>query len=107
MITALGLALAANMRISRVPICAIALGLAMTRGVAHAGDVAPETNLVLYAAGLAATGYAAITLVMAATVAFKGTGGEPKAAWCTIAIRAFGSWIAAIGMMMGGFALAS
>jgi urease accessory protein len=28
-------------------------------------------------------------------------------AWRSIAIRAFGSWIAAIGLMMGGFALAS
>ena len=61
----------------------------------------------LYAAGLAGAGYVAITLVMAVTVAFTGSDAEPAVAWRRIAIRAMGSWIAAIGLMMGGFALAS
>jgi urease accessory protein len=77
------------------------------RGVANAGGVGPETNRLLFGAGLAGAGYAAITLVMAATLAFRRPDAGPSAAWRGIALRACGSWIAAIGLMMGGFALAS
>jgi hypothetical protein len=77
------------------------------RGAANAGDLGPETNRLLFAAGLAGAGYAAITLTMALTVAFRGTDAGSSIAWRGIAIRAFGSWIAAIGVMMGGFALAT
>ena len=106
MVVVLGLLLAANVRISIAPLCAIALGLAMMRGAANSGDVGSEANRLLFAAGLASAGYAAITLAMAVTLAFRGTDADPSIAWRGIAIRAFGSWIAAIGLMMGGFALA-
>jgi len=78
----------------------------MMRGAANSGDVGSEANRLLFAAGLASAGYAAITLAMAVTLAFRGTDADPSIAWRGIAIRAFGSWIAAIGLMMGGFALA-
>jgi urease accessory protein len=107
MIVVLGLLLAASVRIPAAPLCALALGLALIRGAANAGGVGPETNFVLFAAGLTVAGYAAITLTMAVTLAFRGTDGGPSLAWRSIAIRALGSWIAAIGLMMGGFALAS
>jgi hydrogenase/urease accessory protein HupE len=107
MMVVLGLLLAARIRIRAVPLCAIALGLALMRGVVNASGVAPETNRLLFAAGLAGAGYAAITLIMALTLAFRGSDAEPSAAWRGIAIRACGSWIAAIGLMMGGFALVS
>jgi urease accessory protein len=107
MVVVLGLLLAANVRIPTAPLCAIALGLAMMRGAANSGDVGAETNRLLFAAGLASAGYAAITLTMAVTLAFRGTDADLSIAWRGIAIRAFGSWIAAIGLMMGGFALAS
>ena len=101
----LGLLLATNLRIGTAPLCLIAVGLALMRGAANAGDLGPETNRLLFAAGLAGAGYAAITLTMALTVAFRGTDAGRSIAWRGIAIRAFGSWIAAIGVMMGGFAL--
>ena len=104
-IAVLGLLLATNLRIGTVPLCLIAVGLALMRGAANAGDLGPETNRLLFAAGLAGAGYAAITLTMALTVAFRGTDAGSSIAWRGIAIRAFGSWIAAIGVMMGGFAL--
>ncbi len=106
MVVVLGLLLAANVRIPTAPLCAAALGLAMMRGAANSGDVGSEANRLLFAAGLASAGYAAITLAMAVTLAFRGTDADPSIAWRGIAIRAFGSWIAAIGLMMGGFALA-
>jgi hypothetical protein len=88
-------------------LCSIAFGLAVMRGAANADDVAPETNQLLYAAGLACAGYAAITLTMALTLAFRGAEAGTSPAWRGIAIRAVGGWIAAIGIMMFGLALAS
>jgi urease accessory protein len=107
MIVVLGLLLAAEMGIPAAFLCTIALGLALMRGVANAGGVGPETNRLLFAAGLAVAGYAAITLTMALTLVFRRADAEPTIAWRAIAIRAFGSWIAAIGLMMGGVALSS
>jgi urease accessory protein len=107
MILVLGLLLAAAVRMPTALLCAIAFGLAVMRGAANAGDLGPETNRLLFAAGLACAGYAAITLAMALTLAFRRPDAGPSVAWRGIAIRAFGGWIAAIGLMMVGFAYAS
>jgi urease accessory protein len=107
MILVLGLLLAASARIPTAMLCVIAFGLAVMRGAANAGDVGPDTNLLLFAAGLACVGYAAITLTMAVTLAFRRPDAGASMAWRGIAIRALGGWIAAIGLMMVGFAFAS
>ena len=107
MILVLGLLLAAATRIPTVLLCAIGFGLAVMRGAANAGDVAPDTNQLLFAAGLACAGYAAITLTMALTLAFRRAEAGTSTAWRGIAVRAFGGWIAAIGLMMVGLAFAS
>ncbi len=107
MILMLGLLLAAAVRIPMALLCAIAFGLAVMRGAANAGDLGPETNRLLFAAGLACSGYAAITLTMAATLVLRRPEAGTSTAWRGIAIRAFGGWIAAIGLMMAGFAYAS
>jgi urease accessory protein len=107
MILVLGLLLAASARIPTAMLCVIAFGLAVMRGAANAGDVGPDTNLLLFAAGLACVGYAAITLTMAVTLAFRRPDAGASMAWRGIAIRALGGWIAAIGLMMVAFALAS
>jgi hypothetical protein len=44
---------------------------------------------------------------MAVTLAFRRPEAGASMAWRGIAIRAFGGWIAAIGLMMVGFAYAS
>ena len=106
-ILVLGLLLAAEARIPTALLCSIAFGLAVMRGAANAGDVGPETNQLLDAAGLVCAGYAAITLTMAATLAFRRAEAGTSMAWRGIAIRAVGGWIAAIGIMMFGLALAS
>jgi urease accessory protein len=107
MMVTLGLLLATGIRLPAIALWVVALGLAIVRGIANAGGVGPQTNAVLFGAGLAVAGYAAITLIMALTLVFYGPGVEAAAAWRKIALRACGSWIAAIGLMMGGFALAS
>ena len=106
MILVLGLLLAASARIPTAMLCVIAFGLAVMRGAANAGDVGPDTNLLLFAAGLACVGYAAITLTMAVTLAFRRPDAGASMAWRGIAIRACGGWIAAIGLMMMGLAFA-
>jgi urease accessory protein len=106
-ILTLGLLLATATRLPTALLCMIAFGLAVIRGVANAGDLGPETDRLLFAAGLASAGYAVITLIMALTLAFRGTDAGPAMAWQGIAIRALGGWIAAIGLMMVGLAFAS
>jgi urease accessory protein len=103
----LGLLLAAAARAPMTLLCAIAFGLALMRGAANAADLGPEVDRLLFAAGLACAGYAAITLTMALTLTFRRPDARPAVAWRAIAIRAVGGWIAAIGLMMMGFALAT
>jgi len=108
MMVVLGVVLAAGIRISAMVLALVGLAVAVVRGMANAGGVAPETDPTLFAAGLAASGYVAITLVTAAVVAFREYGGaEQSPRWRSIALRACGSWMAAIGLMLGGFVLAS
>jgi urease accessory protein len=106
MILVLGLLLAAEARLSTVWLGAIAFALAVVRGAANAGGLAPETNQVLFAAGLASAGYVAITLAMAVTLVLRRADGGTTTAWRGIAIRALGGWIAAVGLMMAGLAFA-
>ena len=107
MILLLGLLLAAAARLPAALLCVIAFGVAVTRGVANVSDLAPETDRVLFAAGLACAGYAAVTLITALTLVFSGPDAGASTAWRSIAIRAFGGWIAAIGLMMVGLAFAN
>ncbi|WP_027556963.1 HupE/UreJ family protein [Bradyrhizobium sp. Cp5.3] len=107
MMLAIGLMLAAAARIPTSALCAIAFGLAVMRGAANGADLGPDTDRVLFAAGLACVGYTIITLTMALTVVFRGTESDGSAPWRTIAVRALGGWIAAIGLMMASIVLAS
>lgn len=107
MMLVIGFMLVAAARIPASLLCAIAFGLAVMRGAANGGDLDPNTDRLLFAAGLACAGYTVITLTMALTVVFKRTESNGPASWRTIAVRALGGWIAAIGLMMASFALAS
>jgi len=49
------------------------------------------------------SGYAAVTLVAALALAFR----QPGGGWRTVTLRAARSWIAAVGLMVGGLALRS
>ncbi|MGJ4946204.1 HupE/UreJ family protein [Bradyrhizobium sp. HKCCYLS1011] len=110
----LGLLLAAGARVPTALLCVMAFALAALRGAANASDLAPNTDRLLFAGGLACAGYAAITLIMALTLAFGGPSDSSKDIskdsskdWRGIALRALGGWIAAIGLMMAGLAFAS
>jgi urease accessory protein len=106
-ILALGLLLATAVRIPTVALCALAFALALIRGIANATDLGPETDRLLFAAGLAGSGYAVITLVTALVLAFRGADTGASISWRKITLQALGGWIAAIGLMMVGYGLAS
>jgi urease accessory protein len=107
MMVLLGVLLAVGLRINVVALCGIALVLALMRGVVNAGGVGAATDRVLFGAGLAMAGYAFIALLTALTLTFRRPDAQPRRTWRDIAIRACGSWIAAIGLMVGGFALST
>ena len=104
LLIATGLLMAAALPLPLWVLCSAALALAVLRGLANSAGAVQQTNLVLFTAGLCTAGYAVVTLSMAATASFCApAAGRPG--WRSVAIRAVGSWIAAIGLMMGGFAL--
>ncbi|WP_458159402.1 HupE/UreJ family protein [Bradyrhizobium sp. 18BD] len=107
MMLAIGMLLAAAAQVPALLLCAIAFAVAVIRGAANGADLAPETDRLLFAAGLVCAGYAVITLTMALTAMFRRTNSDSATSWRSIAVRALGGWIAAIGLMMGSLALAS
>lgn len=107
MILLTGLLLAAATPVPATLLCIIVFALAAARGAANASNLEPETNRLLFAAGLASAGYAVTTLIMALTLPFQRPASDGPTAWRTIAVRALGGWVAAIGLMMTGLAFAS
>ncbi|CAH2601850.1 HupE-UreJ family metal transporter [Rhodovastum atsumiense] len=76
----------------------------LLRGASNASGIGPDTDAVLFVSGLVLTGYAVVTLIAAAaTSLLRGV----AATWPAVAVRACGSWIAAVGLMLGGYALAA
>ncbi|GLR84606.1 HupE/UreJ family protein [Bradyrhizobium iriomotense] len=107
MMLAIGMLLAAAAQVPTLLLCALAFAVAMIRGAANAADLRPETDRLLFAAGLACVGYGAITLTMALTAVFKRPNSDSATSWRAIALRALGGWVAAIGLMMASLVLAS
>jgi hydrogenase/urease accessory protein HupE len=107
MMLAIGMLLAAAAQVPTLVLGAIAFAVALIRGAANGAELGPETDRLLFAAGLACAGYGAITLIMALTVVFKRTNSASVTSWRAIAVRALGGWIAAIGLMMASLVLAS
>lgn len=107
MMLAIGMLLAAAAQVPTFVLCAIAFAVAVIRGAANGAELGPDTDRLLFASGLVCVGYAVITLTMALTAVFRQTTSDNTASWRTIAVRALGGWIAAIGLMMASLALAS
>lgn len=81
----------------------LALGaiVALLHGYENGQEMASASDRFLFTAGVIAIGYVFVALTTGAAVAFlEGPGG-----WRPIALRAGGSWIAAVGIMVLGFQL--
>jgi urease accessory protein len=95
-ITGLSVAAAA-----RLPL-PVLLGLAAVMGLVHGHQngqaMTVTTDHLLFISGVATIGYGVMTLATGSAIAFlRGVGG-----WRAIALRASGSWIAAVGIMVAG-----
>lgn len=89
-----------------VPLFAL-VALAAVTGVLHGylngQAMVSSTDVFLFLSGMTTCGYAVFTLAAGAAVAFlHGVGG-----WRPIALRAGGSWMAAVGIMVLGLHLVS
>jgi urease accessory protein len=84
---------------------AVLTAVAVTTGFIHGYDnglaFTVGGNALLFVGGVACAAYVFAAIVMALTL------GVTVHAWGRIAVRAVGSWIAAIGIMLLGLALAS
>jgi urease accessory protein len=80
----------------------LAAVVAMVGGYDNGLAMAPDTNRILFVGGVTAAGYVFVTLASGLIFAFLDGGGG---GWRSIALRAGGSWIAAVGVMVLGFEL--
>jgi len=86
LLIATGLLMAAALPLPLWVLCSAALALAVLRGLANSAGAVPQTNLVLFAAGLRTAGYAVVTLSMDATASFCGPAAV-RPGWRSVAIR--------------------
>lgn len=96
-----GMLLALAVRLPALALWAIAVASGLVRGWHTGMDTVARPDGLDLASGLGLAGYLAVLCSVAATGWFLGGG----AAWRLIAVRAAGSWIAAIAVMTGGLAV--
>lgn len=98
-----GLAVAAAAQLPLPVLLAIAVVMGLLHGDQNGAAMVATTDKVLFLSGVTAVGYAAITLATGGAIAFlHGVG-----SWRPIALRAGGSWVAAVGIMVLGLQLAA
>jgi hydrogenase/urease accessory protein HupE len=94
-------ALAARLPVQLFLCLALLVGLA--NGYENGEAMVYNTDRFLFICGVTAVGYAFATLALALANQFL----EGRGGWRAIALRAGGSWIAAIGIMVAGFQLSA
>ena len=98
----LGGLIASGIVLPRMIVVGLTVAVGVWRGAANATGIGPATDLLLFAGGFVLTGYVVVTLTAAIAVAVL----RGSAPWRMIAVRAWGSWLAAIGLMFGSYVLA-
>jgi hydrogenase/urease accessory protein HupE len=79
----------------------LAAPFGLTHGAANGGALLPGGDVTPFVLGVTAAGYLAIALVTAGAFTLV-----RRFEWGSIAVRAVGSWIAAVGVLMVGLQLA-
>ncbi len=97
-----GTLVAAAWRLPKPLLIILGVAMGLTHGYENGTAMTAETNKLLFVSGVACVGYVVITLATAATLTFLR--GE---AWRQIALRALGSWVTAVGLMLLAFRLAA
>jgi len=93
-----GLAVAAAVRLPLPGLLGLAAVMGLVHGLQNGRAMTATTDQLLFIAGVTAVGYGVITIATGGAIAFlRGAGG-----WRPIALRASGSWVAAVGIMVLG-----
>ena len=100
LLTLLGLLAALARPVPALPLAAAGLLVGLLHGYQNDLAASDASIASLFILGVVACGLVGLTLIAATAVATR-----QRAAWGVIALRAGGSWIAAIGVMMLGFGL--
>jgi urease accessory protein len=98
-----GLALAAAVSLPLPALLGITALMGVLHGYENARAMAEDTDQILFLAGVTLIGYAVLTVLIGASTAFL----RRQDGWRPIALRAGGSWVAAVGIMVLGLQLAS
>ena len=96
-----GLAVAAAIRLPFAAFIGLGTLIALLHGYHNGQAMTQDTDRLLFICGIAAVGYVFVTLITAVATWFRQGGGE----WRLIALRASGSWVAAVGIMAIGLQL--
>ncbi len=96
----LGLLVALSVRLNRPTFLGLTVIFGLSHGFANGTPDLSGVPLLLYAVGVLLAAYVLIAIATAVTQLVS-----QRAAWGTIAIRAAGSWIVAIGLVFGGYSL--
>ncbi len=91
----LGLLVAAAWHLPTAALVGLGWLFGLSHGYGNGLAISAETTAYLFGLGVIACGFVLLALVAAATVALT-----QRATWVSIAVRAVGSWIAAIGLMV-------
>jgi len=102
-IAGIGLLVALAMRLPTPVFLALGLVVGLANGYENGEAMVFNTDRFLFICGVTAVGYVFATLALALITLFL----EGRGGWRTIALRAGGSWIAAVGIMVAGFQLSS
>jgi len=93
-----GLAVAAAVRLPLPGLLGLAAVMGLVHGLQNGRAMTATTDQLLFIAGVTSIGYGVITIAMGGAIVFlRGAGG-----WRPIALRASGSWVAAVGIMVLG-----
>jgi hydrogenase/urease accessory protein HupE len=96
-----GLAVAMAIALPLPALLGVGMVVALLHGFQNGQAMNADTDRLLFISGLTATGYVFVTLATGLAITFlQGSGG-----WRLIAVRAAGSWVAAVGIMALGLAL--
>lgn len=96
-----GLCLAAALDLPLAALLAITAVMGLLHGDENGAAMVASTDQFLFLAGVTTVGYAVLTLATGCAIAFlRGVGG-----WRPVALRAGGSWVAAVGIMVFGLQL--
>jgi urease accessory protein len=96
-----GLAVATAIKLPLPLLVGLGTLIALLHGYHNGQAMAADTDPLLFIFGLTAIGYVYLTLMTGLGIAFlEGAGG-----WRPIALRAGGSWVAAVGIMVLGLQL--